>query len=163
MSNMGLEVCLKDRGITLLRTDVGDRYVSERMRRDGFVLGGEKSGHVIFGKLTTTGDGLLTALQTLQIMVDSNALLSQLAGVMTEYPQTLINVRVNDRQAWLTDLTFQHAVDAAVQELKGSGRVNVRASGTELLVRVMVEAQDHTVVSQVAGRLSDMIHARWGV
>ena len=97
MSNMGLEVALRESGLTLLRTSVGDRYVSEAMRRDGYVLGGEKSGHLIFGHLTTTGDGLLTALQVLKVMRETGKPLSELADQMTEYPQVLLGVHVSDR------------------------------------------------------------------
>ena len=100
MSNMGLEVALRDKGVRLIRTAVGDRCVSEEMRRGVYVLGGEKSGHIIFGSLTTTGDGILSALQVIQVMRQTKRSLSELASVMTEYPQVLLNIRVTDRRAW---------------------------------------------------------------
>ena len=112
MSNMGLEVALRESGLTLLRTAVGDRYVSEAMRRDGHVLGGEKSGHLIFGHLTTTGDGLLTALQVLKVMRETGQPLSALADQMTEYPQVLLGVQVRDRQSWASDPDISKAIAA---------------------------------------------------
>jgi phosphoglucosamine mutase len=162
MSNMGLEVCLKEHGINLLRTDVGDRYVSERMRRDGYVIGGEKSGHIIFGHLTTTGDGILTALETVKAVKESGASLSKLASIMSEYPQVLISVKVSDRDLWRQDRDFQQAIDTAVASLEGLGRVNVRASGTEQLVRVMVEGPEQKVVSSIGHNLADIVKQRWG-
>jgi phosphoglucosamine mutase len=163
MSNMGLEACLRDRGITLLRTDVGDRYVSERMRRDGYTLGGEKSGHVIFGRLTTTGDGILTALQAVKVVKETQKPLSELASVMVEYPQVLINIKVKDRDSWRNDQPFQTAISAAELTLAGLGRVNVRASGTEKLIRVMVEGKEGTQVSAIGQDLAKLVEQKWGL
>ena len=163
MSNLGLEACLKERGISLLRTDVGDRYVSERMRRDGYAIGGEKSGHVIFGQLTTTGDGILTALQTVKAVKQARKPLSQLAAIMVEYPQILLNVKVKDRDSWKEDAGFLDAIASAESLLAGNGRVNVRASGTEKLIRVMIEGPERDQVVSIAENLANLVQQRWGI
>lgn len=163
MSNMGLEVALRAHGINLVRTNVGDRYVSERMKQDGFVLGGEKSGHVIFGSLTTTGDGIVSALQVLKAVAESGRKLSNLASEMTEYPQTLLNIRVSDRTAWERDADLCERIRSVEADLAGRGRVNVRASGTEKLVRVMVEAPNADEVHSHAESLALLIRQKWGV
>jgi phosphoglucosamine mutase len=162
MSNMGLELALQETGLKLLRTAVGDRYVSEAMRREGYVLGGEKSGHLIFGHLTTTGDGLLTALQVLKVMRETGKSLSELSDQMTEYPQVLLGVRVTDRQAWQSDPDIQKAITHAEAVLTGRGRLNVRASGTEKLVRVMAEGPDQAEIDGVAGEISGLIRQKFG-
>lgn len=163
MSNMGLEVALRESGIDLLRASVGDRYVSELMRREGYVLGGEKSGHLIFGNLTTTGDGLLTALQVLKVMQETGKPLSILADQMTEYPQVLLGVRVTDRKAWQSDTEVQRAIAAAQDSLDGRGRVNVRASGTEKLIRVMTEGPDADEIDMIAHEIVAIIEKKYGV
>lgn len=163
MSNMGLEVALRESGITLVRASVGDRYVSEIMRREGFVLGGEKSGHLIFGHLTTTGDGLLTALQVLRVMQETGKPLSELAAQMDEYPQVLLGVRVTDRLAWRDDADVQKAITGAEEALAGRGRINVRASGTEKLVRVMTEGPDAVEIDAMARELIALIDSKFGV
>jgi len=162
MSNMGLEVALRQSGLTLLRTNVGDRYVSEAMRRDGHVLGGEKSGHLIFGHLTTTGDGLLTALQVLKVMSETGQPLSALADQMTEYPQVLLSVRVRDRQSWQQDADIQRAIAAAEASLAGRGRINVRASGTEKLVRVMAEGPGQAEIEALAHEIVSLVQKKVG-
>ena len=162
MSNMGLEVALRESGLTLLRTAVGDRYVSEAMRRDGHVLGGEKSGHLIFGHLTTTGDGLLTALQVLKVMRETGLPLSALADQMTEYPQVLLGVRVRDRQSWASDPDITRAIEATEARLAGRGRVNVRASGTEKLVRVMAEGPDQAEIDALAHEIASLVQKKVG-
>lgn len=162
MSNMGLEVALRDSNIRLLRTAVGDRYVSEAMRRDGYALGGEKSGHIIFGQLTTTGDGLLTALQVLKVMRETGKRLSELADQMTDYPQILLGVRVSDRQAWQSDSDIQQVIKRAEELLAGKGRLNVRASGTEKLVRVMAEGPDQAEIENIAGEIASLIEKKFG-
>lgn len=163
MSNMGLEVALRDKGIKLIRTSVGDRNVSEEMRRGGYVLGGEKSGHIIFGNLTTTGDGILSALQVLRVIKEAKKPLSELSSVMTEYPQVLLNIKVTDRKAWEKDAEFQARVAAVVGKLDGQGRINVRASGTEKLLRVMVEGPDHDKVQSLANEVAGLARQKWGV
>lgn len=162
MSNMGLEVALRQSGLTLLRTAVGDRYVSEAMRREGHLLGGEKSGHLIFGDLTTTGDGLLTALQVLKVMCETGRPLSALADQMTEYPQVLLGVKVRDRQSWASDPDIGKAIAHAETQLAGRGRINVRASGTEKLVRVMAEGPDQTEIDVLAGEIASLVQKKVG-
>ncbi len=162
MSNMGLEAALRESGLTLLRTAVGDRYVSEAMRGGGYVLGGEKSGHLIFGHLTTTGDGLLTALQVLKVMRETGHPLSELADQMTEYPQVLLGVKVSDRTAWAGDADIQKAIARTEDRLAGRGRVNVRASGTEKLVRVMAEGEDQAEIDGLAHELISLIAKKFG-
>jgi phosphoglucosamine mutase len=162
MSNMGLEVALRESGLTLLRTAVGDRYVSEAMRQGNYVVGGEKSGHLIFGHLTTTGDGLLTALQVLKVMQETGKPLSELADQMTEYPQVLLGVKVRDRNAWQFDPDIQRAIADADAHLAGRGRLNVRASGTEKLVRVMAEGPDQDEIEGVARELVAMLEKKFG-
>lgn len=163
MSNLGLEIALQESRLKLLRTGVGDRYVSEAMRRDGYILGGEKSGHLIFGHLTTTGDGLLTALQVLKVMRETGKPLSELADQMTEYPQVLLGVKVTDRQAWQSDADIQKAIAHAEAELNGRGRLNVRASGTEKLVRVMAEGPDQSEIESLAGEIASLVRKKFGV
>ncbi|BDI30154.1 phosphoglucosamine mutase [Capsulimonas corticalis] len=163
MSNMGLEVALREGGVTLLRTAVGDRYVCEEMRREGYILGGEKSGHLIFGHLTTTGDGLLTALQVLKVMCETGQPLSALADQMSEYPQTLLGVRVTDRTAWQSDDEIQRAIAQTEEKLTGRGRLNVRASGTEKLIRIMAEGPDQSEIEELAGELASLVKKKYGV
>ncbi len=162
MSNMGLEVALREAGLTLLRTGVGDRYVSEAMRREGYVLGGEKSGHVIFGHLTTTGDGLLTALQVLKVMRETGRPLSELSDQMDEYPQVLLGVKVTDRKSWEADPDIQKAIARVEGTLAGRGRLNVRASGTEKLVRVMAEGPDQVEIEALAGEIAALVREKFG-
>jgi phosphoglucosamine mutase len=162
MSNMGLEAALRESDLTLLRTAVGDRYVSEAMRQGGYIVGGEKSGHLIFGHLTTTGDGLLTALQVLKVMMETGKPLSELSDQMTEYPQVLLGVRVQDRITWQFDTEIQAAVRSIEKSLVGRGRLNVRASGTEKLVRVMVEGKDQAEIEALAGELAALIEKKFG-
>ena len=140
MCNLGLSHALRDAGIDLVQTKVGDRYVLEAMREGGFVLGGEQSGHMIFLEHNSTGDGLVTALQFLAACRRAGSSIEDVASVMTRFPQTLINVRVNDKHAVDGNAAVQAAVEAAEAELGDSGRVLLRPSGTEPVVRVMVEA-----------------------
>jgi len=162
MSNMGLEVAMREAGVTLVRTKVGDRYVLEQMVASGAELGGEQSGHVIFLSHNTTGDGLVTALNLITIMRDAGVPLSELAKVMRHYPQVLINVRVADKGRLSTSATLSEAVHAAERRLGDDGRVLVRASGTEPLIRVMVEAGDAVVARDVAEGLVSVVEAELG-
>jgi phosphoglucosamine mutase len=159
MSNMGLEVAMREAGVTLVRTKVGDRYVLEQMVASGAELGGEQSGHVIFLGHNTTGDGLVTALNLATTMRDAGVPLSELAKVMRHYPQVLINVRVADKGRLTTSAVLTEAIHAAERRLDGDGRVLVRASGTEPLVRVMVEAGDAVVAQDVADGLVSVVEA----
>ena len=158
MSNMGLEVALRKADITLYRAPVGDRYVLEEMKRLGAVLGGEQSGHVIFLNHSTTGDGLQTALQVLATAVSAKQPLSALAADMIDYPQVLENVRVSGRDRWNKVPAITEAVEKAKQRLGTEGRVLIRPSGTEPLLRVMVEGRDLTLVNQIVAELSDLAH-----
>ena len=141
MSNLGLELALREREIKLVRVQVGDRYVVEEMLRGGYVLGGEQSGHVVFLEHGTTGDGLVTALAVLALMAESQKPLSALRRVMQRLPQRLVNVRVRERRALAQLPDVQQVVDRITAELGQRGRVLVRYSGTEPLVRVMVEGE----------------------
>lgn len=126
------------------------------------MLGGEKSGHIIFGALSTTGDGILTALQLFKSVKESGKKLSELASVVKELPQTIINIPVKDRISWQSDPSVSEAIKNAESALDGGGRINVRASGTELLVRVMVEAPDHQTLALIAEPVAAQIRQNWG-
>ena len=142
MCNLGLSHALRDAGIDLIQTKVGDRYVLEAMREGGYVIGGEQSGHMIFLEHNSTGDGLVTALQFLAACTRAGKTAAEAAAVMTRFPQTLINVRVQDKHAVEGNAAVEAAVAAAEAELGENGRVLLRPSGTEPVVRVMVEASD---------------------
>ena len=154
MSNLGLRMALRDAGITVVETPVGDRYLVAAMREGKFVLGGEQSGHIILADHATTGDGLLTALHLLATAADRGQPLGELAKVMTRYPQVLISIPGVDRSLVATSAELTDAVRAAEAELGESGRVLVRPSGTEPLVRVMVEAVDQDQAHRLAGALA---------
>lgn len=157
MSNLGLELALRRAGIALERTRVGDRYVLERMRELGSNLGGEQSGHIIFLDHATTGDGLLTALQVVNVMLETGERLSELADPIERFPQILRNVPVTARQSLDSRPEITAAIADAERSLGSRGRVLVRPSGTEPLVRVMVEAEDLQRAEAIAGHLVDVI------
>ena len=157
MSNLGLRLALRDAGITVVETPVGDRYVLAAMRDGQFVLGGEQSGHIILLDHATTGDGLLTSLHLLATAAGRGQPLGELAKVMTRYPQVLISVPGVDRSLVACSPELADAVGAAAAELGDSGRVLVRPSGTEPLVRVMVEASDSGQAQELAGALADVV------
>ena len=159
MSNLGLEHALQRLGIGFARTQVGDRYIMERLKRDGGILGGEPSGHIICRDRTSTGDGIIAALQVLAALLTSGRSLAELAGEVQRYPQRLINVRLARREDLSTRPAVIDAVHGAERELAGSGRVLLRASGTEPLLRVMVEGSDEAQVTAVAERLADVVRA----
>jgi phosphoglucosamine mutase len=148
MSNLGLERFLAGRGLTLERTRVGDRYVMERMRSGGFNIGGEQSGHIILSDHSTTGDGLIAALQVLTVLVESGKPMSALARQFDPVPQRLENVRFSGGKP-LEDAAVRDAIAAAEARMNGSGRVLVRASGTEPLIRIMAECDDEALVAEV--------------
>jgi phosphoglucosamine mutase len=162
MSNMGVEIALKKAGIRMLRANVGDKYVLEEMLRTGATLGGEQSGHIIFrdGE-ATTGDGLLTALRVMDVIVRSERSLAELVSDLKVFPQKIQNVRVREKIAFTEVPGLQHAIDAAENELNGNGRVVVRYSGTEALARVMVEAESEekmqTLTASIAGAIQKAI------
>lgn len=157
MSNFGLYKALEKAGIGYEKTAVGDKYVYENMVQNGHRIGGEQSGHIIFTKYARTGDGILTSLKIMEAMLAKKLPLSKLAEPVTIYPQVLINVRVKDKKAAQADADVQAAVDAVVAELGNTGRILVRESGTEPLVRVMVEAPDQELCQALAQRVVDMI------
>lgn len=157
MSNLGLEHAFRDLGIDFMRAQVGDRYVLEALRAHGGIIGGETSGHMICLDKTTTGDGLISALQILAVMKQTGKSLSQLAGGMPKYPQTLLNVRTERRLDPGQSTAIQSAVSKAEVELKDNGRVVLRASGTEPVIRVMVEGRDETQVLALAERLAAVV------
>jgi phosphoglucosamine mutase len=157
MSNLGFKIAMKDAGVTLVETAVGDRYVLEAMKAGGYVLGGEQSGHVVMLDLATTGDGSLTALHLLATMAARGRSLADLASVMRRLPQVLINVGGVERSRAATQPELVAAVAAAEAELGDTGRVLLRPSGTEQLVRVMVEAPDATQARAVAERLAAVV------
>lgn len=157
MANLGLYKILDKYNIGNEKTQVGDKYVYQCMKENGYILGGEQSGHIIFSKHATTGDGLLTSLQLLEIMINENKSLNQLTDELYVYPQLLVNVEVKDKEACLVD-TDVLAQCAKVEELlQGDGRVLVRASGTEPLVRVMIEAKSDEVCKQYAETIVEVI------
>lgn len=162
MSNIGLEIALKKENLKLKRTVVGDRYVSEEMQRSGSIVGGEKSGHIILSLHTTTGDGMVTALQVINVMLSTDKNLSELAGEMQDFPQLLINVRVAQRDGWDKNPAILKSINDAEEKLKGRGRVVVRASGTEKLIRVMAEGPDQDELNEVVGQMVEVVKTQMG-
>lgn len=162
MSNMGLKIALKEKGIGTLDTRVGDRYVIEGMKESGAVLGGEQSGHIVFGLDNTTGDGILSSVKLLQILKQQKHSLAELAGEMEQYPQILINVRVKDKHGWESKTEIQQAIATAQQELGDAGRILVRASGTENLLRVMVEGKEQEQIERLARQIADVVKVVMG-
>ena len=159
MCNLGLSHALRDAGIDLVQTKVGDRYVLEAMREGGFVVGGEQSGHMIFLEHNSTGDGLVTALQFLAACKRAGKSIEEAASVMTRFPQTLVNVQVHDKHAADGNAAVQAAVAAAEEALGDSGRVLLRPSGTEPVVRVMVEAASAEEAERHALAIADVVKA----
>lgn len=157
MSNMALEVFMKDHGGRLLRAPVGDRHVMEAMLREGAILGGEQSGHIIFMEYGTTGDGMLAALQLLRIMRDKDKPLSELAHLIQPFPQVLKNVHVERKIPFDESPKVQQAVDRIQKEMDGTGRVLLRYSGTESVARVMVEGQDADKVEEYSSQLVEIL------
>ena len=154
MSNLGLDIAAKREGINLVKTKVGDRYVLEEMLKENYILGGEQSGHIIFLDHNTTGDGLVTALQIAAILKESGKTFSELAGVMKELPQVLVNAKVPNekKNIYLEDKEIIDAINAVEAKLNGVGRVLIRPSGTEPLVRVMLEGENQEEINEMAKR-----------
>lgn len=157
MTNMAVELALQAQSIELVRAKVGDRYVLEELEKRGWLLGGEGSGHLLALDKHTTGDGLISALQVLQACLRSGQTLAELLAEVTLFPQVLINVRLHAGQDWKSNLQLPAAIQAVESELAGHGRVLIRASGTEPLVRVMVEARDAQQAQRCAQRLADVL------
>ncbi len=160
MSNFGLYKALDAVGIEYEKTAVGDKYVYENMAQNGYRLGGEQSGHIIFKKYATTGDGILTAIKMMEVMLEKKTTLSELAAPFKVYPQVLENVKVADKDAVKEDADVKAAVEAVAKELGDGGRILVRESGTEPLIRVMVEAQDDETCRRYVARVVDLIKAK---
>lgn len=159
MSNIGLEQFLGSIGVTFLRTPVGDRHVAARMRETGAAIGGEKSGHIVFSRYATTGDGLVTLLRVLTVMSDTGRRLSELGDLVREYPQRLVGVPVSRREGWERDPGVAAAIRDGERRLEGRGRLLVRASGTENLVRVMAEGPDDDEVKAVVDAVTAALRA----
>ncbi len=159
-SNMGLDVCLKRHGIRVVRTDVGDRYVLERMLQNGFNFGGEKSGHVVFLDHNTTGDGIVTALQVLNVLIEKGTSLHDLKKGFDEFPQVDLNIRVKEKKPLDKIPELQRAIQGVQKALKNKGRVLVRYSGTEMLLRIMVEGVDRDKVRAYANEIGDVARKR---
>jgi phosphoglucosamine mutase len=159
MSNLGFHHAMRDAGIEVLTTAVGDRYVLEALTEKGLSLGGEQSGHVIFTDAATTGDGLLTALRLMSCMASSGRSLAELAAIVQRLPQVLINVEVSDKVTVAASAEVLAAVGEAATELGDNGRILLRPSGTEQLVRVMVEAGTQDQADEIAHRVADVVRA----
>lgn len=157
MSNIGLEIALRDRGIALVRTPVGDKYVSEEMLRSGFVIGGEQSGHVILAEHLFTGDGMATALAVLRVMAETGRELADLAADLQTFPQTLVNVRVKSKVDVATVPEIAEAMGRVEHALAGRGRLLVRYSGTEPLLRIMIEGENQATVQAWAEEIAEAV------
>ncbi len=157
MSNIGLYKAFDELGINYEKTDVGDKYVYERMNEKGYILGGENSGHIIFSNYANTGDGIITALKIMQVICAKKATLSELCRGMTIYPQVLKNFRVTDKNAVLNDSDVQNAVKAAENALGTEGRVLVRPSGTEPLLRIMTEAKTKDLCEKYIADIAEVV------
>ena len=157
MSNIGLYKALDVLGIGYEKTAVGDRYVYENMRDNGHLIGGEQSGHIIFAKYANTGDGLLTAIKVMQVMLDKKQPLSALTADLTIYPQLLKNVIVDDKDGTLNDPAVQAAADKVTADLHGEGRILLRKSGTEPVLRVMVEASTHELCEEKVNEVIEVM------
>ena len=159
MSNLGLNKFTRDNGLELLQTKVGDRYVLEEMLKDGFNLGGEQSGHVILLDYNPTGDGILTSLMLIQTILEEGKKASELAGMVKLYPQILVNAKVNSdkKYEYKEDKEINAAIDKLEKEFAGNGRVLIRPSGTEPLVRVMIEGEDQEYITKKAQEIADLI------
>ena len=159
MSNMGFEKYLEDKGINLLRANVGDRYVLAKMKEQGLNIGGEQSGHIIFLDYNTTGDGILTALQLVASIKEQGLGLDELVAEIGEWPQELVNIRVSKekKSEWNTNSVISDFILKKEKEMEGNGRVLVRASGTEALIRVMVEGKEDEMVKRVVNEIAEIV------
>jgi phosphoglucosamine mutase len=162
MSNIGLEIALRSIGISLLRTDVGDKYVLEKLFETGASVGGEQSGHIIFPKLSLAGDGIITTLRLLMAMNETNESLESLTAGFTRYPQVLVNVRVRSKPPFADVTSIARATRMAEEELGDNGRLLLRYSGTEPLARVMIEGQEQDVIERNANAIAAVIEAAIG-
>ena len=163
MSNLGFYKALEENGLKSVQTAVGDRYVVEAMKKNNYNLGGEQSGHIIFLDYNTTGDGLLTAIQLVNIMKMKGKKLSELASEMKKFPQLLVNVKVRDKQAVMENQVVKAVIQEVEQEMNGNGRILVRPSGTEPLVRVMAEAQTEEECRRYVEKIAGVIQTEMGL
>ncbi|NLV88674.1 MAG: phosphoglucosamine mutase [Tissierellia bacterium] len=165
MTNMGLDLFLQEKGINIIKTKVGDRYILEEMIKNDYVLGGEQSGHIIFLDLNTTGDGLATGLYLLEVMKELGKPLSQLNRLMTDFPQVLVNARVKNelKNKYNENQEIVEKIKEVEKLFKGQGRVVIRPSGTEPLVRVMIEAKEDIGLLEIASDLAKFIEERIGI
>ena len=163
MSNIGMYKAMSENGLNSVKTAVGDRYVVEEMIKSGYNLGGEQSGHVVFLDWATTGDGMLTALQLLHVMQETDKPLSELAAEMTVYPQKLVNVKVQDKKAALSNEAIKQIIAEVEAEMGNEGRVLVRPSGTQDLLRVMAEAPTRETVDEYVDRIVAVVEQEVGV
>ncbi|AQW21879.1 phosphoglucosamine mutase [Lentilactobacillus curieae] len=163
MSNLGMYKAMERNGLTSVKTKVGDRYVVEEMNANGYNLGGEQSGHIVFLDFNTTGDGMLTSLQLLTVMKVTGKKLSELADEVTKYPQKLINVKVQDKKRALENEKVKQAIAQVEDEMNGNGRVLVRPSGTEPLLRVMTEAPTKALVEKYTNEIADVVKSELGI
>ena len=162
MSNMGLGVALQKQGVRFVAAPVGDRYVTTAMAEEGAVLGGEKSGHILLPRLSPTGDGMLSALQVLAACVQSGRKLSDWADAMTEYPQKLVSIPVRTKEGWDEVPAIRAAIAEGMTRLAGTGRLNVRPSGTEKRIRVMAEGPDEVLVNAVVASVANAVQESLG-
>jgi len=160
MSNFGLYKAFDELGIDYVKTAVGDKYVYEYMTHNGCRLGGEQSGHIIFSKYASTGDGILTSLKLMEVMLAKKTTMSQLAQGLSVYPQVLKNVRVTDKAVAQADEDVQAAVAEVAQKLGNTGRILVRESGTEPVIRVMVEAESEEICQKYVDHVVSTIHRK---
>lgn len=163
MSNIGFHKAIEENGMVALKTQVGDRYVVEEMRKGGYSLGGEQSGHIVFMNLNTTGDGLLSAVQLLSVMKETGKSLSELAAEVTIFPQKLVNIRVRDKHTVMDEPAVKAVIEEVESEMNGDGRILVRPSGTEPLLRVMAEASTDEKVDRYVDRIADIIRETRGI
>jgi len=159
MSNIGLELALRDRGIELVRASVGDKYVMEEMLRRRLSLGGEQSGHVIFADHLFTGDGLATALLILRAMIETGRELADLAAQLTTFPQVLVNVKVRERKDVNDVPAVAAEIDRVTKAMNGDGRLLIRYSGTEPLLRIMIEGKDDATIKNWAEGIAAVVRA----
>ena len=157
MSNIGLELALRNRGIDLVRAPVGDKYVMEEMVARGIALGGEQSGHIIFADHLFTGDGIGTALQLLRIMAATGHELEDLAGALVTYPQVLVNVRVRERADYMQIPAIAKSIERVEERVDGQGRLLIRYSGTEPLLRIMLEGKNDDEIRQWANEIAEAV------
>ena len=160
MSNFGLYKAFDEQGIDYAKTAVGDKYVYEYMQKNGCRIGGEQSGHIIFSKYASTGDGILTSLKMMEVMMARKKTMSQLTEDLHIYPQVLVNVRVQDKAVAQADPDVQAAVQKVADELGDTGRILVRESGTEPLIRVMVEAETHDICQKYVDDVVNVINEK---